>query len=95
MPVVLVEASGHHLAEGPLGVGPGQGFRFVEVASQHQIDLLGKPPADFRGVGQILERVVNQRQTETVQRFPGGIAGQPHHLLVGEPQMAGVVVVPA
>ena len=93
--VVLVETPRRQLEERALRIGPKLGLGLVQMTAQHHVHPLCQQAPHLRGVGQLVERMVDQDHPEPWQRIAVLVRRQPHHLGIGEAKVLGVGVVAA
>src|SRR6185369_13808133 len=89
--VPFVETAGGELE----GIGPGLGLGLVEMAAEDEVGPGGDAAAEVRAVGELVEGVVHEDETEAGERIPLLVGRQLAELGVRQPQLAGVVVIPA
>lgn len=94
MPLVaLVQApSGQH-QEFVVGSLEHVGSLRVLVTVEQQIHAVRQPAARDRGVREIRKAVVHEREPQPRQRGAGFRRGQARDLMLGQPQLASVVLV--
>ncbi len=62
------------------------------MAAEQHVDTAGQLAAAGRGVGEVLDGVVDQRQAEAVEPL-AALGGQPAHLIARQAELPGVVAV--
>jgi len=92
--VPLVQTAGGDLAQPPLRVGPGARFGLVQVTTQEQIDVIGQQPPALGTIGQVIQGVVDQGDAQAIEGPALAVRDQAHHLVAGQPQLAGIAIVP-
>ena len=98
--VVLVQAASRQLAQRAIRVAPSIQLGLVEMTTQQQIEQrpgtsrrAGQQTSAAFTVGQVGQRMMNQPEPITRQRRPTLARSQPHHLIIGEPQVASVAII--